>query len=519
MFDPKKLRRPMLVLCALVWSACSDTNVTEEECGVEYDLPADIPVALSNATQSTFDEYSWRSFLALNAPEVGGRVSLDGDNPTQVSAWSSTVDLIECNLSPDGCICPDGDCQNPGSRHYPDECRDIPGFERYRVLSGIDKADDSFLEAETGGLSNSPVLDANGRFLRYEILVAPATYRHIVENRLYDWSTLTAQTSNLLLPCGVADYTGGDPANPGMGALVVKHAWMDGALADARYHQEQVLVYDPEYRTSNGEATCDLRTMSLVGMHIGHKTVKQPTWLWSTFEHVRNAPDCAGLPPTGQQEAVVNTACPSNRTQDYNFAPRLCDGDRCATCNATPQSNAPEGSCLVPGTTSTDDGWCLDLAPNPTQGLSQLCTQVPVADNYPDAARWNAVCQATLGDGSVWSQYELVSTQNYVFDSEPTTCQNVVAETSTTEGRTKQRPQIGISADPDDGDAVSTRPWLGNTSMESYERSNCTACHAKADLQTDSDLEINTDYMYFLAVETCAAWCDANDVSPCSCLD
>ena len=510
-----------LALVALTVCACSDDNeVADQECGIDYNLPADIPGQLSNATQSTFDEYSWQSFLALNAPEVGGQIALDGDNVTQTSGWSSTVDLLKCNLNSDDCVCPGDDCRNPGSHYYPAECQSIPNFDRYRVLSGIDKADDSFIEATIGGLGNEPLLDANGRFIRYEILVAPGTYRHVADNGFYDWPTLTARTSDLLLPCGLADYTGGDPANPEMGTMVVKNAWMDGGLPDARYHQEPILIFNPGYRSTDGQATCELRTMSLVGLHIGHKTLKQPSWLWSTFEHVLNAPDCAGLPPPGQQQPLVNTACPSNRTQDYNFAPSQCDNGSCAPCNVAPASNAPTGSCLIPGATDTTDGWCLNLPPNPSQGISQLCTQVPVADNYPDAHRWNELCQAALGSESVWSQYKLISTQNYDFDTEPTTCRNVVVETSTPESRTKQRPQVDIPADPgDSGNMVATRPWLGNTSMESYERSNCAACHTKARIQSDAGRRLNTDHLYFLAFETCAGWCAENEITPCSCLN
>jgi len=67
----------------------------------------------------------------------------------------------------------------------------------------INKADDSFLEATTGGLSDQPVLTSQGSFLRYEILINPAFYNHVVENRYYDWNylynTLDQDVANL---CG-----------------------------------------------------------------------------------------------------------------------------------------------------------------------------------------------------------------------------------------------------------------------------------------------------------------------------
>ena len=40
-------------------------------CSLQYNLPADIPVPTNEATPDTFQQYAWRSFLALNAPGVG----------------------------------------------------------------------------------------------------------------------------------------------------------------------------------------------------------------------------------------------------------------------------------------------------------------------------------------------------------------------------------------------------------------------------------------------------------------
>ncbi|MBM4247384.1 MAG: hypothetical protein FJ148_26945 [Deltaproteobacteria bacterium] len=177
-FETRLLPIVALAIVMAGIAACSDrgsSGPSEPSCSLEYVLPADLPQPLAQATQADFEQNSWQTFLALNAPEVGGRIARDGDNPTQWSRWSSSVDLIECNLDPTGCACPDGDCSRSGSRYLPPECRAVAGHESLRVLDNIDKADDAFLEAKTGGLSNTPVLDSQGHFLRYEILVSPAT--------------------------------------------------------------------------------------------------------------------------------------------------------------------------------------------------------------------------------------------------------------------------------------------------------------------------------------------------------
>ncbi|MBK1647497.1 hypothetical protein CKO36_02535 [Rhabdochromatium marinum] len=50
-------------------------------------------------------------------------------------------------------------------------------------------------------------------------------------------------------------------------------------------------------------------------------------------------------------------------------------------------------------------------------------------------------------------------------------------------------PQIKLAAA---GAEPQMRPYLGNTSMESYGRSNCTGCH-KAAAVTPADTSFSTD--------------------------
>lgn len=128
-------------------------------CSLSYDLPADIDLnyPFPDHAQARFDQMSWNSFLPLNAPHVGARVSRWGDNRTQWSHWSSTTDAVQCLQDPDSCDCDEG--SQSGIRYYPSECQAIPGYQHYRVLNEVSKVDDLFLEAgEGGGLSNDPLL-------------------------------------------------------------------------------------------------------------------------------------------------------------------------------------------------------------------------------------------------------------------------------------------------------------------------------------------------------------------------
>ena len=507
-----ELGRPVLQalslgLGALLWLGVAAPAQADSEamCSLTYDLPADIDLnyPFPHYAQGRFDKLSWNSFLALNAPFVGGRVSRGGDNRTQWSRWSSTTDLLECQQDPDSCDCPEDGCQS-GDRYYPAECQDINGYQHYRVLAEESKVDDLFLESEQGGgLSNDPLIDRRGKFLRYEIVVSPATYDFVVGNEYYEASVLDDLDEPVNFTCGNGAYTGGNPANPEMGAIVIKNAWMElSKRKRSRYHTEKLLVYSPADRTSTGVASCKLQTMALVGQHIAHKTIKQPNWIWSTFEHRLNAPDCTALPPAGDMAGSgPSTACPTSVSSSYNFYPKSCSvGGKnegvCQTCNAVPMSNlpadAPEGECTNPDV-EDNTAWCLDLPPAETAGVTMACVQVPIEANYPTAHAQNEACASRLGRRSAWRNYQLVSTQWFVDDSD--ICQSG----STSLDRNLIEPQVDVSGDGED-----TRPFLGNTSMETYVRSSCVSCHSKATVGTTDD-PVGSDQMWWLNLEVADA--------------
>jgi len=492
----------LLFLFSLFFVGCDSSGgngVAIPECNLTYYLPADMIPSQecdhsSDPDQCDFDNYSWQTFLALNAPRVGGAVSTTGDNTPQWAGWSSTADLLNQGSNPGP----------SGSRYYPDVCKSIPNYQDYRVIDQVGKVDDAFLEAKTGGLSANPVIASNWTFLRYEILLSPATYNWVVSQGLHTVSALKAYAqagTAVNFICGDGAYMGGDPANPQMGAIVLKLAWMDvTGFNPEDYHTEQLIVYTPAFRNNTGQATCELKTMALVGMHIAHKTLNQPNWIWSTFEHYNNAPDCTALPSDGNEEGNdgPSESCPDSGGYNWNFFGTICDsGVACQTCNKAPASNAEAGQCVNPATPDAT-AWCVDKPPNPIRGLSRICRQFPVNTIYPTAGEWNMECEFALR-GSVWGNYELISTQ-WIDQDTHTTCQN--NQTSIT--ATDPLPKTPVK-----GKNGAKRPFLGNTSMESYERSNCTGCHMKG-LNTTfgvdgTDYTINNDFMYWLVLEVPAA--------------
>lgn len=491
-------------------------------------IPADIPVPNVDATASVFQQFSWDSFLGLNAAEIGGPPANVPVQDPLWREWSSVVDMLSCQVSPlpAGCECREGDCSVPGARFFPAACRGIPDFENYRVLGQRGQFDDSFLEANVGGVTNSPVMDRFGNFLRYEILMSPVSYDTVIQESLWDADVLDARGDDLVFQCGSADYTGGDPADPGMGDIVLKVAWLDAgdeagaALNLDHYYTEDLLVYTPAYRSSDGLERCELRNMAMVGMHIAHKTLRQPARIWSTFEHRDIAPNCTDVMP-GAGNTDTNMSCPSSVEEDFDLYGTQCNDDdpACAACNVTPQSNDADNICRNP-TTPELEGWCLDQGPAAMEGISKLCRHVaveppeirtfpapipdPLPDNYPQAAAWNQACVNELHTRGYepWSRYMLISGQWLNADvlppepAPPATpeCANVVDDVFIGIVRAEViEPKVRTS----NGDR---KPFLGNITMESYGKSNCVGCHSRGDIETSGGAEYNTDFMFWPSV-------------------
>lgn len=446
-------------------------------CGTPYTLPSDLANPPTQASQKDADSFAWQSFLALSA----------ASSTPAWSSWHSTVDLIECESgkTPSG-----GTCTSDGY-YYPAACTSIANYTQYRVSDQVSKVNDSFLEATTQGLSHDPVIASNATFLRYQIVISPATYNWIVSQGLQKESTLDQYQKNgtpIVFPCSRS-------ATTAQNSIVVKLAWMDmsnlpSGLDASDYYTQDLLAFTPGYLNTNGKATCEKTTMGLVGMHLIRKTETQPAWVWGTFEQQSNAPDCTSLPPDGDQNGSgQNTNCPSI-SANYNFAAQGSSIPS-AGCNAVPADNAP-GQCKNPQT--GDSGWCLDVPP--TQ-LSQLCRQIPVGDYYSGVSSWNDTPpnQACQPAATVWANYQLISTQWNDMDLNSAQCtQNVVTNGQFDSTNDGTAPTVPIG--PNGG----ARPFLANTSMESYERANCMGCHSKSTIEEAANNE-STDFVYFLGVE------------------
>jgi hypothetical protein len=364
------------------------------------------PITLDNL-QRAFDFYSWLTFIALNSPAKGGKIGADA--PTMWQQWKEVEDII----LPDGKTPPSW-----GSpRIRPRICPSIRG--RAPILQMVGKTPNVLSESVQPFLTG-PLIDQRGRYVHYEILVNRPMFEFIVQNQLYNQQGQAGFSGPIEFPVG--EVTQGTTGT--IGAIMIKAAWkiLDPKRDDFRkFHTAKVLVYQPPLENPKIAESCRIATVGLVGLHISHKTQVEPQWVWSTFEHVDNV-------PTRSEVAEKKLR---KRYNFYNAA--------CVNCEVNQPPPRP---------------WDPNVVPFPNHFRSQIVRDVDFTD---DVKKLNRQFHKIL-KGTVWENYELVSTQ------------------WPTDGQSKSDPN-----------GVPAPTFLANTTMETYVQgttpqasSSCIACHGNA---------------------------------------
>ena len=183
------------------------------------------------------------------------------------------------------------------------------------------------LSATNQPFKTGPLIDQNGQYVRYDILVNEPMFDYIVDNTLYSVAGQTAFTSAVDFPPGFVapNPPPGAPPKPApgaFGAIMIKVAWKPLGKNDnpAKFHTMTALVYQPAQVNPKIAESCHKAVLGLVGMHIAHKTKNDPQWLWSTFEHVDNVPTDADVAAKHLQ-AHYNFFNPACKTCKINDTP------------------------------------------------------------------------------------------------------------------------------------------------------------------------------------------------------
>jgi hypothetical protein len=375
--------------------------------GLPCEVAASPPITLPRL-QDAFDRFSWLSFLALNSPADGsGPIGNDAQ-----AVWESWKNIFAVMVPPGQTPTPWG-APDP----LPAICQTVPHDAHTPVLRMVGKTPD-LLTAFDQPFNTGPLIDQAGRYVHYEILINQPMFDYIIANKLYSKAGQAVFT-------GKVDFPGGIDSPAAVGAIMVKAAWKPLESGDnpADFHTETALLYTPGSANPPIQESCKAEPMALVGLHIGHKTVAEPQWVWSSFEQVANVPT--------QAELDTKSLRPK-----YNFFDQSCPAFQCAF-------NTPPAR-----------PWDPNKEPFANNFHSQI---VRVTSLTPPTVALNSQFQAIL-PGTVWANYQLLSTQW------PTDAK------SPTDPTGKPAPQ-----------------FLANTTMETYiqgdvplSSSSCMDCHNNA---------------------------------------
>lgn len=437
-------------------------------------ISSTIPNDVFQVDQATMNCFAWQEFIALNwmaAPGERGvadpnakAVQLGAPNPTGPTVWETYKDKTEVflpngakpklwNDPPPAPLCATGASAASALLSKPGT----------HVLS-MSSAFGDFSLDETDQASGQWLADQSGNLVYYEIKLNQDEFNTIVDSGFYSASVqlTTAEKgenpvaggeNQVKLPAGC--NRGPGCTNPIVGAIELKAAWR--ILTDpsqyGRYLTSQAVLVSPT-------GACSTATMGLVGLHIIHKTVSQPQFIWATFEQVDNVEQVKNVPPTfSSSSCQCETAIPS-------------------ACFKTAPASTVYQNCLA---TQTQGQSCTANTPPPYESTSASCTAYPIqvtrtftiSNNSPDpVVATNVAAQQLIVSSnhqSVFQYYQLVdvlwstSAQDNYANNQP--------------GSPGPKVPLSMSGATPDSDA---HP-VANTTMETYVQGyTCLHCHVYA---------------------------------------
>lgn len=406
---------------------------------------------LGAVEQRPFDEFSWQSFVALNWPAtadgtpIDSRFSSNPDAPRVWQSYATSFEVFDITTA-------------DGKTKLPAACvavgKNLPIVQLVAKNDHIKPEPGSFLEA-----TGQPLVDRNGNFVLYDIRVNPVEEAYLEStglNTLGGQVEYKASGQDVSFPLGfytdVVAKTGGS-----VGAMEIKTAWriLDATKGDdpSRFFVQPSLVFVPAGNTESGEDLCFEAELGLVGMHIIQRTTGpvnfDQDWMWSTFEHVDNAPVATNAADRTSTAEGPTDCTPPRGAGEYSFFNPRCTQADCAP-NTAPTLGTGEVNYL----------WASD-PPYARRYLTSGGYGTQVVDcweTFPETAELNRVFQAKLA-GTVFANYRLVNTQ----------WQGGIEDPVTENGNIPR--------------------YLSNTTLETYIQNDasCLDCHRQATTAVGQD--------------------------------
>ena len=393
----------LLTSLLLLSQACGSTSSTDglgSEPDVHAGCAADpawisspsMPQEVANgksASNCDFQQFAWQSFLdVIIDPDTGKPAVSDG--LTEFETWMDDA----------GVFVPAGESPVPWGQTPPPppSCKGANSQElilrqakRIAGAPGLDSQ--GIIEAGSGApLVSQPRNGVAAQWVHFGISFDKTMYEYLTSCELYKTGCFNSSAAKVNFPAQ---------------SIEIKTAWkiVKDAASAANYYTTTALVV-PSEPPASGDS-CEQVTVALVGFHLVHKTPLHPEWIWSTFEHVDNSPDC------------TNPQAPPEGGWSFN-------DPSCTDCKV----NTYTDPCNKNGEFDPD---CKELA-----APTQVCRENPwgggTQQNQQHIQDVNEGVQELLGD-SVWKNYHMTGnlwkdiTQNPPPEAGSLLAANTVAET------------------------------------------------------------------------------------------
>ena len=276
-------------------------------------MPGDVDIALKEKlekakefakVQREFDLNAWQMFLALNWPtndqgKAAPKLEDTSFGPPHWTLWHNSSAIFQDNGAPPAAcgksiaalgLTTTRDLALPVSRGLPafHPAANAAVNPRTTRLLGVISAVGELNAANLGGdiqqAFTGPLIDQNGNFVFYEIMIDPNEVAYLCDHKLYNINGEVAFTK----AGGKVDMPTGHPAQDWSGATELKFAWKvlePGKDDPSRFFVEDALIID---QGPDGKPVQRSVKVGLVGLHIAHKSETSPQWIWATFEQVDN---------------------------------------------------------------------------------------------------------------------------------------------------------------------------------------------------------------------------------------
>jgi hypothetical protein len=394
--------------------------------------PGSVPM---DRRQLMFDCLSWRSFLALNWPNLpepqhpkenswrgvpDPSKSIVDSGPRVWETYRAVFETFQPN-DPKWTL---KDQNWNATEHYAPVCKQASVNDKVLRLTGKQRYT-SILDETHQAFGNqfNILVDQNNRQALFEVRINRDEFEYLKANGFattgnYDVGgpkgNLSWQATPLQFPDNIRGLTK-------TGAIELKASWRV-LCTDARtcnklddpnryYSRDAVFFVKP---ATGGEAICEPVKVGLVGYHIGHKTFWSPQWVWSTFEHVDNVPPAGSFPVSSSGKTPYSFYGP--RARKYQPSIEACRTQRPGIMSTAPTDPSQPYDAACPNLQSIANSHPANLTDKLTKSTRMASGQLspnqvtridpmtasPLNVSYPEKLRQM---------GSVFQHYRLINTQ------------------------------------------------------------------------------------------------------------